>query len=162
MAWRPRQMGDLPLLYPSLSALEVCQTVNELVPTKADIDLLLTLNRLLAPQPLYYVQDWPAETVLPQVLGIAPEQVYDNWPGRALDRLHIRFARPEPAEHRFRPIPVGDCKMVTPIVNGQNATGSGIGLLLSEPELTVESGLSVGHLNPEAPRSGARSRVTCL
>jgi hypothetical protein len=60
VALRPRQMGALPLLYPILSALEVRQTVNELVPTEADIDLgrivlLLTLNRLLAPQPLYQV-----------------------------------------------------------------------------------------------------------
>lgn len=90
---RPRQMGALPLLYPILEALEVRRTVNEVVPTEADIDLgrivlLLTLNRLLAPQPLYQVQDWLAETVLPEVLGIAMEQAYDNRLGRALDRLY--------------------------------------------------------------------------
>jgi len=50
----PRQMGALPLLYPILNDLQVRQTVNELAPTEADIDLgrivvLLTLNRLLAP-----------------------------------------------------------------------------------------------------------------
>lgn len=88
----PRQMGALPLLYPILNDLQVRQTVNELAPTEADIDLgrivvLLTLNRLLAPQPLYQVQDWLAETVLPEVLGIPPEQAYDNRLGRALDRL---------------------------------------------------------------------------
>lgn len=93
VAIQPRQMGALPLLYPILSALEVRQTVNEVVLTEADIDLgrivvLLTLNRLLAPRPLYQVQEWLAETVLPEVLGIAPEQVYDNRLGRALDRLH--------------------------------------------------------------------------
>jgi len=92
-ALHPRQMGALPLLYPILSNLEVRQTVNELVPTEADIDLgrivvLLTLNRLLAPQPLYQVQDWLVETVLPEVLGILPEQAYDNRLGRALDRLY--------------------------------------------------------------------------
>lgn len=90
---RPRQIGALPLLYPILRALEVCQTVNDLVPTEADIDLgrivlLLTLNRSLSPQPLYQVQDWLTETILPEVLGIAPEQVYDNRLGRALDQLH--------------------------------------------------------------------------
>jgi hypothetical protein len=93
VALRPRQMGALPLLYPILEALRVRQTVNELVSTEADIDLgrvvlLLTLNRLLAPQPLYQVQDWLAETVLPEVLGIAPQQAYDNRLGRALDRLY--------------------------------------------------------------------------
>lgn len=89
----PRQMGALPLLYPILSDLQVRQTVNELAPTEADIDLgrivvLLTLNRLMSPQPLYQVQDWLAETVLPELLGILPEQAYDNRLGRALDRLY--------------------------------------------------------------------------
>ena len=93
VALRPRQMGALPLLYPILEALGVRQTVNALVPTEADIDLgrvvlLLTLNRLLAPQPLYQVQDWLADTVLPEVLGITPQQAYDNRLGRALDRLY--------------------------------------------------------------------------
>ncbi len=89
----PRQMGALPLIHPILNELGVRRTVNELVPTAADIDLgrivvLFTLNRLLAPQPLYQVQDWLAETVLPEVLGIPPEQAYDNRLGRALDRLY--------------------------------------------------------------------------
>ncbi len=101
MALRPRQMGALPLLYPILEVLGVRQTVNELVPTEADIDLgrvvlLLTLHRLLAPQPLYQVQDWLAETVLPEVLGITPQQAYDNRLGRALDRLYPTWASYEP------------------------------------------------------------------
>lgn len=90
---RPRQMGALPVVVPILAALQVGQTTNGLVPSEAEIDLgriviLLTLNRLLAPQPLYHVQEWLAETVLPQVLAIAPEKAYDNRLGRALDRLH--------------------------------------------------------------------------
>ncbi len=90
---RPRQIGAIPLVYPILADLGVRQITNELVPTEADIDmgrvvLLLVLNRLLAPQPLYHIQDWLAETVLPQVLDIASEKVYDNRLGRALDRLY--------------------------------------------------------------------------
>ena len=90
---RPRQMSALPLFYPILTALQTQETVNALIPTRADIDLgrlviLLAFNRLLAPQPLYQVQDWLAETVLPEVLEISPQQVYDNRLGRALDRLH--------------------------------------------------------------------------
>ncbi len=90
---RPRHIGTLPLVYPILADLGVCQTVNNLVPSQADIDLgrvmvLLLLNRLLAPQPLYHIADWLGETVLPEVLDIAPGQVYDNRLGRALDRLH--------------------------------------------------------------------------
>ena len=92
-ALRPRQIGAVPLIYPILTSLQARQTTNELVPSKADIDLgqivvLLTLNRLLAPQPLYRVADWLDETVLPQMLHIAPEKVYDNRLGRALDRLY--------------------------------------------------------------------------
>jgi len=90
---QPRQMGALPLLWPILTELQVRQLTNELVSSQADIDmgrivLLLTLNRLLAPQPLYQVQDWLAGTVLPQVLDIAPQKAYDNRLGRALDCLH--------------------------------------------------------------------------
>ncbi len=90
---RPRRIGSLPIVHPILTALQVRQLTNELVPSQADIDLgriveLLTLNRLLAPQPLYHVQDWLAQTVLPEMMDIAPEQVYDNRLGRALDRLH--------------------------------------------------------------------------
>ena len=90
---RPRQMGAIPLVYPILTALQVRQTTNGLVPSQADIDMgrivmLLTLNRLLAPQPLYHVRDWLVDTVLPQVLDIAPKKVYDNRLGRALDQLY--------------------------------------------------------------------------
>ena len=86
-AVRPRQMGALPVVFPILAELQVRQITNELVSSEADIDLgglviLLTLNRLLAPRPLYHVQAWLAETVLPQVLDIAPEKVYDNRLGR--------------------------------------------------------------------------------
>ena len=90
---QPRQMGALPLIQPILADLELRATVNQLVPSQADVDLgqvvvLLVLNRLLAPQPLYEIQEWLGRTVLPEVLGITVEQIYDNRLGRALDRLY--------------------------------------------------------------------------
>jgi len=93
VAIRPRQISALPLVYPILDALQVCSTTNALVPSQADVDLgrvvlLLALNRLLSPRPLYLVQDWMSETILPELLGMSAEQVYDNRLGRALDRLH--------------------------------------------------------------------------
>jgi transposase len=93
VAIQPRQIGALPLVYPILDALHVCSTTNALVPSQADLDLgrvvvLLVLNRLLSPRPLYQVQDWMSETVLPELLDVSPEQAYDNRLGRALDRLH--------------------------------------------------------------------------
>lgn len=92
-AVRPRHVGALPLVYPVLDDLQVRSTTNDLMPGQADIDLgrvvvLLALNRLLAPRPLYRVDDWLAETVLPELLDIVPGQVYDNRLGRALDRLY--------------------------------------------------------------------------
>jgi transposase len=92
-ALQPRQVSALPLLWPLLSELQVCRLTNGLVSSQADVDLgrivlLLVLNRLLAPQPLYRVQEWLAETVLPELLAISPQQMYDNRLGRALDQLH--------------------------------------------------------------------------
>lgn len=92
-ALQPRQMGPLPLVQPILADLQVRETVNELLPSQADVDLgqvvvLLTLNRLLAPQPLYEIQAWLGETVLPAVLGVSVQQAYDNRFGRTLDQLY--------------------------------------------------------------------------
>ncbi len=92
-ALRPRRMGALPLIQPILADLQLRTVVNQLVPSEADVDVgqmvvLLVLNRLLAPQPLYEVQDWLSETVLPEVLGIRVAQAYDNRLGRALDKLY--------------------------------------------------------------------------
>ena len=90
---QPRQLGALPLIQPILTDLQVRETVNRLLPSQADVDLgqvvvLLVLNRLLAPQPLYEIQNWLTGTVLPEVLNIAVQQAYDNRLGRTLDRLY--------------------------------------------------------------------------
>ena len=88
-----RQIGGLPLLYPLLQALGVRELTNTLIPSQADVDLgrvveVLLVNRLLSPRPLYQVGEWLAETVLPDLFGVTPEQMYDNRIGRALDRLY--------------------------------------------------------------------------
>lgn len=93
MTVQPRQIGALPVLLPILDTLAVRTRTNALVPSHAEIDLgqvvvLLILNRLLAPQPLYGVQDWLATTVLPQLLQLSPVQCYDQRLGRALDQLY--------------------------------------------------------------------------
>ncbi len=90
---RPRQIGAVALVYPVLERLKLAETVRALVPSAADIDLgqivlLLVLNRLLAPQPLYHVAAWLAGTVLPEMLALPAVKVYDNRLGRALDRLY--------------------------------------------------------------------------
>jgi transposase len=85
-------VGALPLVYPILEDLGLSSTVNTLRPSKVDIDLgrvslLLALNRLLAPKPLYQVGAWAGQTVLPELLDVDVAQLYDNRLGRALDGL---------------------------------------------------------------------------
>jgi len=57
---RTLNLGALPLLYPILETLDLRGVVNTIRPTEADLDLglvalILVLNRLMAPQPLYWV-----------------------------------------------------------------------------------------------------------
>jgi transposase len=90
---QPRPVGAIALFYPLLETLKVQSTVDELVPSQADVDLgqvvnLLVLNRLLAPQPLYRIGAWYGNTVLPEILGVPADKIYDNRLGRALERLH--------------------------------------------------------------------------
>lgn len=89
----PRQVGAIPLLYPLLEALQGRQTINGLGMSGADIDLgrvveIVTLNRLVAPQPLNHVGEWVAQSVVGQMFGLEVSQLYDQRFGRALDNLH--------------------------------------------------------------------------
>ncbi len=86
-------LGALPLLYPILDTLGLRAIVNELRPTKAKVDLglvvlVLALNRLMAPQPLCWVNRWLTQTVLPVALDLPPAKMYDQRLGRALQALH--------------------------------------------------------------------------
>jgi transposase len=88
-----REIGALPVIYPILETLKLRETVNALCATGADIDLgriaeLLTLNRLLAPQPLCWVKRWAANTVLPEMLDAPVPKLYDKRLGRTLDALY--------------------------------------------------------------------------
>jgi transposase len=89
----PRQVGAIPVLYPLLEAMQVRETINALRWTKADVDLgrlveILTLNRLMAPQPLSHVGEWATQTVVASMFGLKAEQLYDQRFGRGLDELH--------------------------------------------------------------------------
>lgn len=89
---KSRQLGAIPLVLPILEDLDLCATVNRLRPSKALVDLghiavVLTLNRVLAPQPLSGVGDWAQATALAGLLGLDGDQLYDMRLGRALDAL---------------------------------------------------------------------------
>ncbi|MBI4671395.1 MAG: hypothetical protein HY741_06965, partial [Chloroflexi bacterium] len=64
-----RQLGALSVLYTLLEILQVRATINRYCPSAAELDygtvaLVLILNRLVAPRPLYKVADWLAQTIL--------------------------------------------------------------------------------------------------
>jgi len=87
------QVGALPVLYALLETLQVRQIINRHCPTKGDVAhgdvaLVLILNRLMFPLPLYRVADWVGRTVLTGVLGVPAAKFNDDRLGRTLDALY--------------------------------------------------------------------------
>jgi transposase len=88
-----RWLGAIPILLPILQNLNVTSIINRYCPCKADVDegtvaLIMALNRLMSPRPLYKVSDWMAETVLEDTLGIPAEKLHDRRIGDLLDAIH--------------------------------------------------------------------------
>jgi len=86
------QLGALPVLYALLETLRVRQIINRYCPTQGEVDhgtvaLVLVLNRLMFPLPLYRVADWVGQTVLTAVLGVPAEKFNDDRLERTLDTL---------------------------------------------------------------------------
>ncbi len=87
------QVGALPVLYALLETLQVRHIINRHCPTKGevahgDVALVLILNRLMFPLPLYQVADWVGRTVLTGVLGVPAAKFNDDRLGRTLDALY--------------------------------------------------------------------------
>jgi transposase len=87
------RLGALPVLYALLETLKVRQIINRHCPTQAEVDhgtvaLVLILNRLMLPLPLYQVSDWVGQTVLVGVLGLPVSKFNDDRLGRTLDALY--------------------------------------------------------------------------
>jgi transposase len=87
-----RHLGALPVLYGLLEVLQVREIINRHCPTAAEVDhgtvaLVLILNRLVAPRPLYRVADWLARTVLVYQLGVSAKKFNDDRLGRTLDAI---------------------------------------------------------------------------
>jgi transposase len=87
-----RQLGALPVLYALLEVLRVREIINRHCPTGAEVDdgtvaVVLILNRLMAPRPLYQVVDWLAQTVLVYTLGVPAAKFNDDRLGRTLDAI---------------------------------------------------------------------------
>jgi transposase len=87
-----RHLGALPILYRLLEILDVRQIINRHCRSAAQVDhgaivLVLVLNRLSAPRPLYKVSDWIGQTVLTTVLNIPATKFNDDRLGRTLDAI---------------------------------------------------------------------------
>jgi transposase len=87
-----RHLGALPVLYALLEVLRVREIINRHCPTEAEVDhgtvaMVLILNRLMAPRPLYRVAGWLARTVLIYTLGVSAEKFNDDRLGRTLDAI---------------------------------------------------------------------------
>jgi transposase len=85
-------LGAIPLILPFLEKLGLREIINQTLVSVNDVDngtvgLVLCLNRLLAPRPLYRVEEWLGETVLPETLGLAADKLNDDRLGRFLDDL---------------------------------------------------------------------------
>jgi transposase len=90
-----RHLGALPVLYALLKVLQVRDIINRHCPTAAEVDhgtvaVILILNRLTAPRPLYHVADWLARTVLVYTLGVPAEKFNDDRLARTLDAISQR------------------------------------------------------------------------
>lgn len=86
------QVGALPVLYALLETLKVRQVINRHCPSQAEVGhgtvaLVIVLNRLMFPLPLYQVADWVGRTTLGHVLGIEAAKFNDDRLGRSLDAL---------------------------------------------------------------------------
>ena len=87
-----RWLGAIPVLIPILQRVNVVSIINRYCPCQADVDedtvaLIMVLNRLMSPRPLYKVSDWMVETVLSDTLGISPEKLHDRRLGDLLDAI---------------------------------------------------------------------------
>ena len=88
-----RWLGAIPVLMPIFQNLNVVSIINRYCPSKADVDegtaaLVLGLNRLMSPRPLYKVSGWMKETILEETLGISPDKFHDRRLGDFLDAIH--------------------------------------------------------------------------
>ena len=85
-----RHLGALPFLYDFLEKLKIGEIINRFAPTKGEVAhgtvaMLIILNRLVSPRPLYKIADWVSRTVLVYRLGVPASKFNDDRLGRTLD-----------------------------------------------------------------------------
>lgn len=87
-----KHLGALPVLYALLETLQIQDIINRHCPTRAQVKhgtvaVVLILNRLTMPLPLYQIADWLGRTALVYVLGIPAIKFNDDRLARTLDAI---------------------------------------------------------------------------
>lgn len=87
-----KHLGAMLILYPLLEEIEVAEIVDKYLPTEADVEhgtvvVVLALNRLTAPRPLYKISRWLTYSFLVVKLGIPASKFNDDRLGRTLDAM---------------------------------------------------------------------------
>ncbi len=87
-----RHLGSLPVAYPLLEVLQVQEIINRHCPTAAEVDhgtvaLVLILNGLVAPRPLYRLTDWLSRTL--DALSQHSREIWQDIVHRALIQADI-------------------------------------------------------------------------
>jgi len=90
------RIGSLPILYALLETMQVRNIINRHCPTQRDVDhgtvaMVLVLNRLMSPKPLYRVANWVGRTVLAHKLGLPASKFNDDRLGRTLDEIESKL-----------------------------------------------------------------------
>lgn len=85
-------VGALPVIVEYLERLHVAKTIDRLIPWEGEVPLgtlveIMIINRLLAPQPLFRMDEWAQQTGVAAYYGLEPRQLNDDRLGRALERL---------------------------------------------------------------------------
>jgi len=85
-------VGALPVIVEYLQRLQVAKTIDCLIPWQGEVPLgtlveIMIINRLLAPQPLFRLDEWAQQTGVAAFYGLEPGQLNDDRIGRALERL---------------------------------------------------------------------------
>jgi hypothetical protein len=85
-------LGAAALIKPLLDRIGIAEIVNSYVPNGAEISHgdvieILTINRLMAPRPLYHIERWAKGTVIEELYGLDAEKINDDRCRRTLQAI---------------------------------------------------------------------------
>jgi transposase len=89
-------VGGLPVVVNYLERLQVADTVDRLVPWEGNVPLgtvveIMIINRLLAPLPLFRIDEWAQQSGVADYYGLKPGQLNDDLLGRSLERTQAHL-----------------------------------------------------------------------